>query len=411
MAIDPSLAYPGQTATGDAGYPYGKPQNVGFPGDGTGTPWEEKLVRDWFGYFQSLLVATGISPSGVPDKVGASQYLTALRSMFLDIGARNWRRTTTDITNFALDTSHVRTDGTAGVFWSEYHASFMACGNGTNGVFYRSFDGERWEQVATFQGIKYSHGVEAIDRLVLFDFGGPNYARSGAGVLTGWVTAALPDSSGLAASSDAVYLPIANKIIVVGARVGTYCAWVSTNQGGSFTSPDPILTIGTGFSAGSTLHRIIIGKNERVFAFDNDTTAHGGNTLFWSDDGTTWHSVTLTPGIDRLSDGCYSAELDRYVFASATNQKLYVFQDPTVVGSETVVNVGGSVDALQCFGGLILAATTLNLQSRIYGSRDLFASSTLFQRIDNTARLMVVSPYGKFVIAAQNEFMTSLQVA
>lgn len=77
MALDPSAEYPGQVATGDAGYPYGKAQNVTVEGDGTGTPLEKALVNDLFGFQQALLDAADIAPSGVPDQVGASQYLQA----------------------------------------------------------------------------------------------------------------------------------------------------------------------------------------------------------------------------------------------------------------------------------------------------------------------------------------------
>jgi hypothetical protein len=79
MAIRPDTTYPGQVATNDAAYPYGKAQNLVTLGDGTGTPWEKDLVNDIFGFEQSLLVEGLITPSGVPDKVGASDYLNALK--------------------------------------------------------------------------------------------------------------------------------------------------------------------------------------------------------------------------------------------------------------------------------------------------------------------------------------------
>lgn len=78
MAIRPQIEYAGQTTTGDPGYPDGKAKNVGVSGDGTGTPLEEKWVNDLFGFEQALLARAGITPSGFPDKVGASQYLAAL---------------------------------------------------------------------------------------------------------------------------------------------------------------------------------------------------------------------------------------------------------------------------------------------------------------------------------------------
>jgi hypothetical protein len=78
MAIDPSAEYPGQVVTGDPGYPFGKARNVTVSGDGTGTPWEQRLANDILGFQQALLAAAGVTPSGVSDKVGASDYLDAL---------------------------------------------------------------------------------------------------------------------------------------------------------------------------------------------------------------------------------------------------------------------------------------------------------------------------------------------
>jgi hypothetical protein len=82
MALNPSTKYPGQILTSDpAGYPYGRPRNETTPGDRNGTPFEADWLSDLYGFEQALLTAAGIAPSGVPDKVGASQYLAAIRSI------------------------------------------------------------------------------------------------------------------------------------------------------------------------------------------------------------------------------------------------------------------------------------------------------------------------------------------
>ena len=81
MAIVPSTDYSGQIETGDAGYPHGKAKNVGVSGDGSGTPLERNWVNDIWGFFQSLLDRAGITPSGSPDEVGASDYIDALDDM------------------------------------------------------------------------------------------------------------------------------------------------------------------------------------------------------------------------------------------------------------------------------------------------------------------------------------------
>lgn len=81
MAISPKDEYPGQTVDDDPGYPYGKARNVDSPGDGSGTPWEERLVNDIFGFQQALLDEAAIAPSGNPDEVGGSQYLDAVNAI------------------------------------------------------------------------------------------------------------------------------------------------------------------------------------------------------------------------------------------------------------------------------------------------------------------------------------------
>jgi hypothetical protein len=81
MAISPKVKYPAQIIISDPGYPLGKARNVVTAGDGSGTPWEADLVNDVFGFQQALLDAGGVTASGNPDKVGASNYLTAIQNM------------------------------------------------------------------------------------------------------------------------------------------------------------------------------------------------------------------------------------------------------------------------------------------------------------------------------------------
>src|SRR5688572_15224562 len=79
MAISPKNTYPGQVDVSDlAGWPEGRARNITVVGDGSGTPLEEQWISDLFGFEQSLLAFAGLTPSGVPDKVGASQYMDAL---------------------------------------------------------------------------------------------------------------------------------------------------------------------------------------------------------------------------------------------------------------------------------------------------------------------------------------------
>lgn len=83
MAINPSTKYPGQVDTSDpTGYPYGKGKNILVSGDGLGTPWERDIISDIWGLLQSLLSAVSATPSGTPDKVGASQYYDAIAELY-----------------------------------------------------------------------------------------------------------------------------------------------------------------------------------------------------------------------------------------------------------------------------------------------------------------------------------------
>jgi hypothetical protein len=79
MAIAPATTYPGQTVTGDPAYPLGKARNITVAGDGTGTPWEADGVNDLYGAQQALLDAGAVAPNFVPDRVGASNYLSAIQ--------------------------------------------------------------------------------------------------------------------------------------------------------------------------------------------------------------------------------------------------------------------------------------------------------------------------------------------
>lgn len=80
MALIPSARYPAQTDA-DPGYPQGKARNAVTFQDGTGTPLERDWLNDLWGFLQALLGAGGVTPSGSPDAVGASDYLTALTAI------------------------------------------------------------------------------------------------------------------------------------------------------------------------------------------------------------------------------------------------------------------------------------------------------------------------------------------
>lgn len=79
MAINIAVQYPGKSNTADAAYPFGSARNITTPGDGTGTPLEQRWVNDMLGFQQALLSGAGQAPSGVPDTALASQQLDSAR--------------------------------------------------------------------------------------------------------------------------------------------------------------------------------------------------------------------------------------------------------------------------------------------------------------------------------------------
>ena len=86
MAIDLTTKYPGRIDTSDpTGYPQGKFQNETAPAADDGTPSDEEWANDWNGFFQELISAASLTPTGTPDKVGASQYKQALDLLFASI--------------------------------------------------------------------------------------------------------------------------------------------------------------------------------------------------------------------------------------------------------------------------------------------------------------------------------------
>lgn len=193
MAIAPKDEYPGQTITSDPAYPQGKARNVTVSGDGTGTPWEERLVNDIFGFQQALLEAASITPSGSPDEVGASQYLDAVRKVISRSTAlRNWQPQ--DVTAGAPTRLH-------GVAFGDAAGRVVAVGSGSDILWSKS--GFRW-QAATYSGanplraVAYSE-VRAV-WLAVGDLADYGYASSSA---TAWTDGTRPHGQGLKAVVDA----------------------------------------------------------------------------------------------------------------------------------------------------------------------------------------------------------------
>lgn len=79
MAIRLIDQYPNRANPATPDYPHGSVRNESSPGANDGTPLEQAWGNDIEGFKQALLAEAGITPSGVPDRVGASDQLDALK--------------------------------------------------------------------------------------------------------------------------------------------------------------------------------------------------------------------------------------------------------------------------------------------------------------------------------------------
>lgn len=78
MALKLNERYPARFDNPSADYPQGSFKNRTSPTAKDGSYLEKDWANDKEGFFQSLISASGLVPSGVTDKVGASQYYDAM---------------------------------------------------------------------------------------------------------------------------------------------------------------------------------------------------------------------------------------------------------------------------------------------------------------------------------------------
>ncbi|EMW3234941.1 hypothetical protein AAEX31_005186 [Pseudomonas aeruginosa] len=78
MALKLNERYPGRFNNPTSDYPQGSFKNRTAPNAKDGSYLEQDWANDKEGFFQSLISASGLVPSGVTDKVGASQYYDAM---------------------------------------------------------------------------------------------------------------------------------------------------------------------------------------------------------------------------------------------------------------------------------------------------------------------------------------------
>ena len=82
MALILPNYYPGRFNAPTAAYPHGSHKNRSTETSNDGSYYEQAWANDIQGFHSQLLSAAGITPSGVPDQVGASDLYNALKGLF-----------------------------------------------------------------------------------------------------------------------------------------------------------------------------------------------------------------------------------------------------------------------------------------------------------------------------------------
>lgn len=178
MAIHPENQYPGKIAPSTSSYPYGEARNITTPGDGTGTPWEQALINDLFGFQQALLTESGLTPSGSPDTATASQYLAAIKTLTrtrVDFTTRIQTNTLPDVRIYQsdfYDQNKVPDSGATWVFTGNTVGGSAGTLDAVNGLVY---DANGKEYALTDHAISITavganeNGVSSVENLALIE--------------------------------------------------------------------------------------------------------------------------------------------------------------------------------------------------------------------------------------------------
>lgn len=360
MAVQPQVIYPGQVTTGDPGYPHGKAKNQNVVGDGTGTPWEEQLANDLLGFEQALLVEAGATPTGIPDKVGASQYLDAIKTLLLtaqtDIYALNWR-------SFAADSGLTLTpdilqlaacQDTAG-----RKASWLVAKYDSTGLLVRSrtyfqtweptaqvLDGLAVDVTHIWGDVDRSGNVSTNDLLVI------NNASKLWQSLDAGDTWSSPITLGAVCTALARSHPLGLVIVAGTGVIKTLSAAL-----GSLTSR----TVPAAWAALTAAGIAVARGGESASAGAVIWPAQPSLHVLHSPDGVTWTDSTVTVG--RVTSACWS-EAHRQWFALTELGRVFSSPNPSVIGWLPVVTltntgVGQEFYSIRSFGRSVVVACGL----------------------------------------------------
>jgi len=405
VAIDPSAAYAGQVDTSDpTGYPHGKAQNSASLGDGIGFPLEKAWVNDLLGFEQALLAAAGAVPSGTPDKVGASQYLSALKNVIrqAQINAQvfNWPH------RVSIASYGGPVNSGVAMAWSSlgmgYASSPLFCAMGKDLNVLTSEDGVTWTAGANLPNANFVRPCLALGMVSgVQSFLVPG---NGAGATI------YKSVDGVTWTSQSVSHP-PNGAVVYATDIGL---WVIAGDGGAIsTSPD-----GVAWTARTTPgHWAGCGGAKRVVRAAGlfmVLPAGTFNTFLTSPDGVTWTEQTVgsepwTGIAYSATDGIWMAVSSTSVIATSTNAVAWAATSPGTFPGANDLAVNGSLwviaSAGAAFGGIMWSADRGATWSIVAVGQHRVAANGWDRILFNGQRFMVAHATGTAL-----EFALSLSV-
>jgi len=386
MAISPKDIYPSQVDTTDpTGYPYGKAQNVSSPGDGSGTPLEKDWLSDWFGFQQAALDADGATPSGAPDKVGASQVLTAiLGEARRSYASLNWKIHQPEAT-FSGSGDYMRDVAFAPDFYyagTGYLDTIVAVGD--DGGLYYTPDAHLWGTLAPAGGYSGDlNGVAWLAGLSLWCVVGDNGEVQTSPDIVSWTKRALPGSP-TSNLQKVVWNSDLGLAVIVGQNGGIWTStngtsWTQRTAGGGYsgeflgiawssslalfvavgdsaeiqTSPDGVTWTSRANTAESWIRGVTWSPKLGLFAIASDDGFDG--KILTSPDGITWTERAITQSTSAIH---WSDSLKAFISdgagASLEARGYYVSKDgfSWTLHQRNMSNVRGFADAR----GFVVAA-------------------------------------------------------
>jgi hypothetical protein len=240
--------------------------------DGTGTPWQEDLVNDWFGFFQSLLDEAGITPDESPDEVGASQYLEALLLMITS-----------------------RTDPLAAV-WTDLAA--------VTNFFHNFTDTDIGAQASSGRAIIWNPITKRFYSINRNDSNNPTGLSFQAPYVDITTTLTMDAGDGLTVHPFAALCDPAGKMVVGGAPAASSQSRYRSSTGGSWTartSAKAASTVGptSGVYAAGTINKFFMGYTS-------------GGEIESSSDGETWANA-LAAGLQANVSMAFSPTLNMII--------------------------------------------------------------------------------------------------